>query len=202
MLRIVVLWCWVLVCSQAGAEDQIAGKKQYMETCAACHGDKGQGNDSLGSPALAGQQSAYLMRQLQNYSRGIRGEEDSFARQMVPMARLLQEDDAKKAVADYLNSLAPMPGQVAAKDLKNGYTYYQSACGACHGGQAEGNELLNAPRLAGLSADYLARQYQNFLAEKRGSHANDKFGRQMKMMAATLTDETMVSDVIAYITAQ
>ena len=43
----------------------------------------------------------------------------------------------------------------------------------------------DAPRLAGLDGTYLRRQYANYSAGVRGAHPDDRFGRQMAMMATT-----------------
>ena len=37
-----------------------------------------------------------------------------------------------------------------------------AVCAACHGAQGEGNQMLNAPRLAGQGAWYIARQLDHF----------------------------------------
>jgi len=155
----------------------------------------------LGAPALAGQGAAYLARQLKHFKTGVRGADprDTLGVQMKPMAGTL-DDAAISLVANYLSALPPpVPKTAQAGDLKNGNNYYQSRCGACHGGQAEGNPGLNAPGLAALDAAYLKRQYQNFQLGIRGTHPEDTYGRQMKMMATSLPTDKDLDDVIAYI---
>lgn len=76
-----------------------------------------------------------------------------------------------------------------------------AVCSACHGAAAEGNKLLNAPRLAGLDGWYLERQIKNFQHGIRGADATDTFGMQMAPMAATLADETAMRNAIAFITS-
>ena len=102
-------------------------------------------------------------------------------------------------VTEYVASLPQAALLPAAGDLKNGNNYYQSKCGACHGGQAQGNPGLNAPMLASLDAAYLKTQYLNFQQGIRGSHPDDTYGRQMKMMSTTLPTDKDLDDVIAYI---
>ncbi len=178
-----------------------ADAKARFQSCSVCHGEAGQGNVALGAPALASQGAAYLQRQLQNFKSGVRGADprDTQGAQMRPMATAL--DDAQMPlIANYLTNLPrPMPATTQAGDLKNGNNYYQSKCGACHGGQAEGNPGLNAPGLAWLDAAYLKHQYQNFQQGVRGTHAGDTFGRQMKMMSTSLPTDKDLDDVIAYI---
>ena len=198
----------VLLClaSPVFAGGDAAVGKSLAASCAACHGDAGQGNAALGSPQLAGLDAAYLERQLLNFRAGIRGADpaDSYAAQMRPMAAALPDGKAVADVAAYFASLT-IPSTVAdtpAGNLHNGNNFYQGKCGACHGGKAEGNPALNAPRLAGQDPVYLKRQFEAFRDGKRGAHAEDRFGRQMAMMAGTLPSAQDVDDVIAFIGAQ
>ncbi len=50
-----------------------------------------------------------------------------------------------------------------------------------------------------LDAAYLKHQYQNFQLGIRGTHPEDTYGRQMKMMATSLPTDKDLDDVIAYI---
>lgn len=171
------------------------------QTCVACHGASGEGNVALKAPALAGQGAAYLERQLRNFKTGLRGAEpdDTLGNQMRGMAATIADED----IAGLAAYLAAMPASVAVApaqgDLKNGNNYYQSKCGACHGGKAQGNPALNAPALASLDATYLQRQYLNFQQGLRGSHPDDRYGRQMKMMSTSLPGDQDLADVIAFI---
>ena len=72
-------------------------------------------------------------------------------------------------------------------------------CGACHGAAAEGNVALNSPRLAGSDDWYLLAQLQAFRSGQRGSHPEDRTGRQMRAMAGVLPDEQSMRDVVAFI---
>jgi cytochrome c oxidase subunit 2 len=190
----------LVLASPVHSADPEAGKQAY-QSCVSCHGDQAQGNDALGAPALAGQQAAYIVRQIDHFQTGLRGREDAFAAQMPEMVKDMDKD-AIANVAAYVSSLAPAKTEMAEGDLRQGNNYYHGSCGGCHGGKAEGNELLNAPRLAGLSPAYLKRQFEHFKSGTRGSDALDRFGRQMKMMAQVLPDDATRDAVIAYITAQ
>ena len=61
---------------------------------------------------------------------------------------------------------------------------------------------LIAPRLAGQHTAYLERQYLNFQKGLRGAHPDDRYGRQMKLMAATLPEGKDLDDVLGFIAAQ
>lgn len=170
-------------------------------TCIACHGEQGQGNDALKAPALAGQFDWYLNRQLHNFQQSLRGShaEDSAGQQMRAMSLALSEDDIS-ALSQYLASLPPSTTPADSHgDLKNGSRYYQARCGACHGGEAQGNEAFNAPRLNTLSPDYIARQMAHFSDGLRGTQKEDKWGRQMAMMAKTVSGKEL-DDIIFFIT--
>jgi cytochrome c oxidase subunit 2 len=81
--------------------------KQLYATCAACHGQKGEGNTPLNAPRLADQDDWYLVRQLQNYKSGVRGAnpKDTYGAQMKPMAAMLANDQAINNVVVYIRSL-------------------------------------------------------------------------------------------------
>lgn len=87
---------------------------------------------------------------------------------------------------------------LSAQDLKNGKKMYQ-ICVACHGAEGHGNQLLNAPQIAGLDAVYLETQLKNFKEGIRGAHPDDLAGLQMRPMSMTLKDEQTIKDVAAYV---
>jgi len=188
----------------AAAADAARGKTLYVG-CVACHGESGAGNEALQAPALAGLDAVYLERQLHNFRAGIRGAEagDTAGAQMRASAALLADENAIADVAAYVASFPPAAVvSVAGADLRNGSNHYQASCGACHGGRAEGNAALFAPRLAGQHTSYLERQYLNFRQGLRGAHPEDKYGRQMKMMSAALPATKDLDDVLGFIAAQ
>ena len=81
---------------------------------------------------------------------------------------------------------------------EKGKALYQQ-CAACHGQNAEGNEALNSPALAGQFDWYIARQISNFAGDIRGSHEKDTFGMQMLAMAKPLDPNKDVPLLTAYI---
>ena len=194
----------LLACLVNAAAFAATGQQIYA-TCAACHGMRAEGNPSLGAPALAGQHVAYLQRQLLNFRTGLRGthKDDTYGGQMRAGSQAaLPDEKAIAAVASYIAALPRTNVKPAGKfDARNGNNLYQGKCGACHGGQAEGNEALSAPRLAGLDAAYIKRQHRNFVKGLRGAQPQDRYGRQMALMATTLASERDLDDVIGHIHA-
>ncbi|HEX7081172.1 MAG TPA: c-type cytochrome [Gammaproteobacteria bacterium] len=74
-----------------------------------------------------------------------------------------------------------------------------AVCSACHGPQGEGNQQLNAPRIAGIEPWYLTRQIRHFQEGIRGADPRDIYGAQMAPMARTLASDQMLADVAAYV---
>ncbi len=73
-----------------------------------------------------------------------------------------------------------------------------ATCSACHGANAEGNQALNAPKLAGHPSWYLTRQLHNFKHGLRGAAPGDEIAGQMAAIAQPLDDAT-IDNVVAYI---
>ncbi|GLX79517.1 cytochrome c [Thalassotalea insulae] len=187
----------------SGTLEAVELPKTYQQ-CVACHGDNGRGNAQLKAPVLAGQSASYLTRQLHNFANGLRGADkrDALGQQMVAVSQQLDFSNQVPALAQALSQQSVKSEQAASSgDLKNGSRYYQAKCGACHGGQAQGNEAFNAPKLAGQLPEYLKRQMNNFVSDIRGSHTKDKLGRQMAMMAKTTSGKEL-DDILHYIAVQ
>ncbi len=171
--------------------------------CMGCHGPNAGGNQAIGAPRTAGQNPAYLMRQIANFKAGIRGAkpEDTYGLQMPPIAATLRTQEDVENVIAYLGTLKPviLPNTVEGGDAAKGKEIY-SVCAACHGDDGKGIGALGSPRLAGIPDWYLQRQIGNFSKGIRGSHADDLFGRQMAVIQGIMmkTDQDIV-DVITYI---
>jgi cytochrome c oxidase subunit 2 len=198
MLSVVGVFLMMPLVAFAG--DVEAGKGAYA-VCAACHGQNGEGNVAMNAPKLAGQQPWYLKRQLEAYKAGIRGTApgDAFGMQMRPMAMVIGDETAEDNLIAYIGTLPDenAPSTVEG-DVAAGKTAYM-VCAACHGQNAEGNEQMGGPRLAGQDDWYLVRQINNYKNGLRGYDSKDTFGAQMKPMAATLTSDKAINDVVAYI---
>jgi cytochrome c553 len=204
----VALTSWVgtlLLMYGAGSFAAADGEKLFAP-CVACHGNKGEGNAALNAPAIAGQDVVYIERQLRNFRNRRRGADksDVLGAQMQATATAMLADDA--AVAKVASYVASLPKTVnatpASGNLHNGNNQYQGKCGACHGVKAEGNPALKSPRLAGLDAAYIKRQFAHFRDGVRGTDPQDTPGKQMAMMAKTLPADRDLDDIIAFIHRQ
>lgn len=197
------LYLFLLFSGLAIAGDAESGKALFA-TCAACHGADGGGNAALNAPGLAGQSESYLARQLWDFRDGRRGKEpgDTAGAQMLPMASVLPDGDAIAKVAAYIASMpAAQPAATIEGDIANGQKLFTSKCGACHGGQGWGNEALFTPRLTVIGDWYLVRQVNNFKESMRGVHEDATYGKQMAMMAKTVSDDEL-NDIAAFLNAQ
>ena len=92
----VVTMAGILVCISGAvhAGDAAAGKAKAA-TCAGCHGAQGISNNPMW-PNLAGQQQAYLVKQLQAFREGTRSDP-----MMSPMAKLLSDTEIENLAAYY-----------------------------------------------------------------------------------------------------
>jgi cytochrome c oxidase subunit 2 len=81
--------------------------KATFALCASCHGANGQGNATLQAPRLAGMSDWYVLRQLESFRAGQRGNgaSDSPGVRMRAMATSLPDDAAVHNVVAYIATL-------------------------------------------------------------------------------------------------
>ncbi len=202
--------------------DQLSLKAQQLLTlCQGCHGESLSGQEQFNVPAIAGQSQLYLARQMAKFRSGTRGgsevggKKDNAGQQMANIALTLNDPKSLLEINQYISQLtfiaetsnkndvsqasaSESSSAITTQQLKQGSNYYQGKCGACHGGNAEGNDKMSAPRLNHLSSAYLLRQMTSFSNGTRGGRADDKYGRQMAMMAKTSSGQEL-SNIIMFI---
>ena len=143
----------------AYAVDEIEAKAQ---TCAVCHGQNGMPIDPKTIPIISGQQQSYLMKQLRNYRNGERNNPI-----MTPLAKGLAEEDLRKLAAYFAAKAWPaQPAAAAVPEPPKGI----AQCGKCHQPNFEGG--MPAPRLAGLSYEYLVASMRNFATDERTNNGD------------------------------
>jgi cytochrome c553 len=86
--------------------DAQRGKTLYA-VCAACHGAKGEGNQTLFAPSLVHTGDWYVLSSLERFKTGARGSNplDQTGIMMRPMAMTLPDEQALKDVAAYVDQL-------------------------------------------------------------------------------------------------
>lgn len=188
-----------LLSTGADAADLRRGEALY-EICGSCHGDKGQGEDRMAVPAIAGQDIGYLQRQLSHFAKGVRtGPADSPAGQMVAIMKFAAVEKDWADILGFVATLPPPRGSAPPQgDLRRGEQIF-TACASCHGPHGEGNPTLSAPALANLQVWYVAAQLRNFRSGARGSAPADVPGAQMRAAATALTSDADVMAVSAYL---
>ncbi len=194
LLLFLAAWLLQLPSLAHAAPDDIArGEEIVQGKCFICHGAAGESSSPV-FPRLAGQNSAYVSRQLADYRSGKRK-----STTMQPMVEDLTPDDFRSLGA-YFASRPTIGHTVADPELAqmgrfiflrgNPYSGVAS-CATCHGVNAHGTETL--PRLAGQHAQYTENQLKQFNSRER---TNDN--AVMHGIASKLT-ELELKAVAAYI---
>ena len=183
-----------------------------FKACAICHGSQGEGSEEVGAPAISGFEASYLARQINAFQKGWRGSDanDMPGQQMMVASKIIQSETELKVLTEYISNLAPTESSqnTGSENVANesadptqeiGKSIYQGICASCHGNQAQGNIALNSPRLNHLTERYLKKQFIAFREGKRGAHKDDLYGRQMALMAKTVTDDTQLDHLVSFI---
>jgi cytochrome c553 len=149
-----VLGVGIVTTAGAYAADDIEGKAQ---ACAACHGSNGVPTDPKTIPVIWGQEASYLMKQLRDFRNGERQ-----SAVMASLAKNLAEADLRPMAAYF--AAKPWPARrAAAKPASPPKSVSQ--CQACHQPNFQGG--MPAPRLAGLSYEYLVASMRAFATDQR-----------------------------------
>jgi len=160
---------FAITAASANAADDIEAKAQM---CDACHGQNGVPTDPKTIPIIWGQQQSYLVKQLRDYRNG---ERDNPI--MSPIAKGLAQEDLRK-IAAYLAAKSWPVSRATAASVSPPSGIAQ--CQPCHQPNFEGGPP--APRLAGLSYEYLVAAMRDFASDERTNN-----GDMPKFMQA-LTD--------------
>jgi cytochrome c553 len=196
----------------SAVEGNVDAGKTKAAMCAACHGETGL-NPSPTYPDLAGQKDAYIAKQLADFKSGARTD-----MMMAPMAANLSEQDMADLAA-YFSAQERAPAkatgdtpaatvtasshsvdivtftgakEIYAGDVKAGKNK-SGMCASCHG--ADGNsQIATYPKLAGQSANYIAKQLADF-------KSGDRVDPVMAGMVAALSEQDM-NDLGAFFAVQ
>jgi cytochrome c553 len=144
------------------AADLEAGRRKAA-ACVACHGADGNSTNPT-VPTLAGQVATYLHWQLLLYR-----DKRRVDAQMAPIAAEMSEADMADLAA-FFAAQRPSPPAAAPADaarMEAGRRLAEAYhCSDCHGRDLGGREY--APRLRGLSREYVLAQMRGFKARTRG----------------------------------
>jgi len=177
------------------AGDAASGKSKSV-ACAGCHSADGNSTNPEW-PKLAGQNQAYLIKQLKDFKSGKRENAT-----MSGMVTSLSDQDMADLGAYYAGETIST-GQADPALVDLGEKIYRGgnrksgvpACMACHGPAGAGNPPAAFPALAGQHAQYTANSLRNFQQERRANDVN----KMMQMTAAKMSQKEIeaVSSFIA-----
>ena len=185
------------------AGDAAAGEGK-AGMCGGCHGFDGNSEDAA-YPRLAGQYEGYIVKQVRDFQKGHRTNNDT----MTGMAGMVASDQDAKDIGAYF----------AQQEIKGGLTKPNKekvvigeklflegnpksgiyGCVNCHGDKGKGKsaQVSTFPVIGGQHRDYLVKQLKEF---RQGVRANDPAG-MMTGIAKNLTDKE-IDAVAEYLSAQ
>lgn len=72
-------------------------------------------------------------------------------------------------------------------------------CATCHGERGEGMPSIGSPGLGGQKIGYIVGQLRAYRNDLRGVHPSDVQGARMRMLAKSIPDEALLTDLASYI---
>jgi len=184
--------------AQPDTGDPVAGKFK-SQLCQGCHAEDGNSLSTL-VPKLAGQNAAYISKQVRNFQTSMRKHAI-----MNDLATTVNNDELVD-IAAYFASLNKMKGDGSAGNpigknlfLNGDPSRMIVSCANCHGTNGKGLEPNPSmvPVIGGQHKDYLLRQLVNF---RKGDRNNSRDG-VMNGMTKLLTD-TELESLAEYISVQ
>ena len=165
-------------------------------TCMGCHGLAG--NSTIPNfPKLAGQGKAYIVKQLQYFKSGERGNA-----MMAGVALSLSDQDMEDVAAYYsIQTISENSAKGSEEMIELGRKIYvggkmdtqTTACIACHGPKGKGIPTAGFPAVAAQHADYTASQLKAFrqysINQQTDSDGVERVNEMMNNVAMGLTNE-------------
>jgi cytochrome c553 len=174
-----------------------------VTACQTCHGMDGSGNPAANWPRLAGQNEAYIYKQLKDFGSGERGNDPTG--QMSTFANQLTQQDWRDVAAYYAKQETSIEGadadqqtmSLGEKIAKQGLAEKNvPACTSCHGPQGQGVPPV-FPQIGGQHAGYIAKQLRDWA---NGNRSNEP-ANMMADIAPKLSDKQRKA-VAAYFSNQ
>ena len=199
MKKIVIILASILITSLSNpilaVGDAEAGQAKSA-TCMGCHGLAG--NSTIPNfPKLAGQSEAYIVKQLQYFKSGERGNA-----MMAGVALSLSDQDMEDVAAYYsIQTISENSAKGSEEMIELGRKIYvggkmdtqTTACIACHGPKGKGIPTAGFPSVAAQHADYTSSQLKAFrqysINQQTDSDGVERVNEMMNNVAMGLTNE-------------
>ena len=199
MKKTIIILASILITSLTNpilaAGDAEAGQAKSA-TCMGCHGLAG--NSTISNfPKLAGQGKAYIVKQLQYFKSGERGNA-----MMAGVALSLSDQDMEDVAAYYsIQTISENSAKGSEEMIELGRKIYvggkmdtqTTACIACHGPKGKGIPTAGFPAVAAQHADYTASQLKAFrqysINQQTDSDGVERVNEMMNNVAMGLTNE-------------
>jgi cytochrome c553 len=161
--------------------------------CQGCHGGTGNSEDAT-FPRLAGQYAPYIAKQVNDFAKGIRANNETMAGMAATVASTQDALDigayfssqkmASKPLASVDNKLASQGEKIFLNGIPSKNVY---GCVNCHGERGKGKapNISVFPVIGGQHRDYIIKELTDLRA---GTRANDPAG-MMQNIAKGLSDE-------------
>lgn len=148
------------------------GQRLFDMACGQCHGRDAFGSTDGRTPALAGQQYEYLVKQLVDF---VEFERAGDAMHGVLAQHGMRNAQAIADIVGYVANLAmnPTPVRGTGAERELGRKIFESGCVSCHGRTAEGNPDLWVPNLRGQHYPYLVEEMRQMAATQRRNVSED-----------------------------
>lgn len=166
MIRKFMFMLALLATTQLHAADEERAAAIVDSLCKVCHGADGESSSAI-YPRLAGQNAAYISKQLEDFKSGRRkGTMNDIAANL--------ESDEMVALGKYFSSKPAKAHRALDPDFTavGKYIYHNgnrwsgvAACSSCHGADGAGTDEL--PRIAGQHRRYLVSQLKEFNERER-----------------------------------
>jgi cytochrome c553 len=181
----------------------LQGAKLFEQTCAVCHGLKGEGKDELRTPSIAHQPAYYILNQLASFRENRRGTDptDPQGIMMAAIAKALQPGQLQ-SVATHVESMPlviPATLTLEGADVKEGKYLFEMRCMECHRFNGSGELAFGSPPLYGLQGWYLTAQLIKFKSGHRGAIKGDVNGAKMVFTSSFIENDQMLKDLVGYI---
>lgn len=172
--------------------------------CGGCHGFDGNSEDAT-YPRLAGQYAGYIVKQVKDFQKGHRANNET----MAGMAATVASDEDAKDIGSYF-AQQKMKGALtkpAKETVATGEKLFREGnpktgvygCINCHGesGKGKSASVSTFPVIGGQHRDYLIKELKDF---RQGARANDPAG-MMAAIAKNLSDKE-IEAVAEYLSGQ